>query len=184
MPALDFPSSPTLNQVYTANGKSWRWNGASWVANNSLSDTDVTTALGYTPVNKAGDTLSGNLQFAGNKAQRPQVEALRETVVVASIGTATYTFDLTASNVWDLTMTGNPTLAFSNPPASGILQSITVLLRQGTPGNRTVTYPGSVKWTDGNAPVLATATDKVDVLTFFTVDGGATYYGAHALANL
>jgi hypothetical protein len=30
MPALDFPASPTLNQVYTANGKSWIWNGNSW----------------------------------------------------------------------------------------------------------------------------------------------------------
>lgn len=32
MPALDFPSSPTLNQVYTANGRSWIWNGSSWNA--------------------------------------------------------------------------------------------------------------------------------------------------------
>ena len=30
MPALDFPASPTLNQVYTANGKSWIWSGNSW----------------------------------------------------------------------------------------------------------------------------------------------------------
>jgi len=30
MAALDFPSSPTLGQVYTANGKSWKWDGITW----------------------------------------------------------------------------------------------------------------------------------------------------------
>lgn len=30
MAAFDFPSSPTLNQVYSANGKSWIWDGAAW----------------------------------------------------------------------------------------------------------------------------------------------------------
>lgn len=34
MAALDFPASPTLNQVYTANGNSWIWNGTSWVSDN------------------------------------------------------------------------------------------------------------------------------------------------------
>lgn len=32
MAALDFPNSPTLNQVYTANGSSWSWNGTAWIA--------------------------------------------------------------------------------------------------------------------------------------------------------
>ena len=31
MPDFDFPNSPTNNQVYTANGVSWRWNGVYWV---------------------------------------------------------------------------------------------------------------------------------------------------------
>ena len=30
MAALNFPTSPTLNQVYTSNGKSWRWDGTAW----------------------------------------------------------------------------------------------------------------------------------------------------------
>ena len=31
--ALNFPQSPALNDVYTYNGWSWRWNGTSWVTN-------------------------------------------------------------------------------------------------------------------------------------------------------
>ena len=30
--ALNFPSNPTLNQVYTVGTQSWQWNGNSWVA--------------------------------------------------------------------------------------------------------------------------------------------------------
>jgi hypothetical protein len=30
MAALDFPASPTLNQVYSANGRSWMWDGTAW----------------------------------------------------------------------------------------------------------------------------------------------------------
>jgi hypothetical protein len=31
---LDFPPSPTLNQVYTSGGTSWKWNGYAWDAFN------------------------------------------------------------------------------------------------------------------------------------------------------
>lgn len=37
MAALDFPASPTLNQTYTANGNTWKWNGTSWVTANVVS---------------------------------------------------------------------------------------------------------------------------------------------------
>lgn len=35
MAALDFPTSPTLNQTYTANGLTWKWDGTSWVTQNA-----------------------------------------------------------------------------------------------------------------------------------------------------
>lgn len=46
MAALDFPTSPTLNQTYTANGKTWYWDGASWISDNFVSLTaDVSGTL-------------------------------------------------------------------------------------------------------------------------------------------
>ena len=32
---IDFPNSPTLNQTFTAAGKSWRWNGTAWTAHSA-----------------------------------------------------------------------------------------------------------------------------------------------------
>lgn len=28
---IDYPSSPTVNQIYTYNGKAWVFNGTAWV---------------------------------------------------------------------------------------------------------------------------------------------------------
>jgi len=35
MPALNFPNNPSLNQIYTANDTTWKWNGSSWIRANT-----------------------------------------------------------------------------------------------------------------------------------------------------
>lgn len=30
--AIDFPNSPTTNQIFTVGNKMWRWNGEKWVS--------------------------------------------------------------------------------------------------------------------------------------------------------
>ena len=35
MTTLDFPSSPTIGQTYTANNLTWQWDGTSWATNNA-----------------------------------------------------------------------------------------------------------------------------------------------------
>lgn len=44
--AIDFPTNPTANQVYTYNGKSWVWNGTAWDLYTST--TFVNTLNGFT----------------------------------------------------------------------------------------------------------------------------------------
>ena len=31
---LNFPTSPVLNELYTFNGKTWKWDGAGWITYN------------------------------------------------------------------------------------------------------------------------------------------------------
>lgn len=38
MAALNFPTSPSLNDTYTANGSTWKWNGTSWVSYNAITN--------------------------------------------------------------------------------------------------------------------------------------------------
>lgn len=128
---------------------------------------------------------SGNNVLAtGASLTTPQFTSYRETVVVNSNATGTVTLDLSQGNVFNLTLTGATTLAFSNPPSSGISFSFTVICLQGSGGSKTLAYPASVKFTDSVTPVITTTAGKYDVLTFFTVDGGTTYFGAYAMANL
>ena len=62
---------------------------------------------------------------------------------------------------------------FTNGPASGLAQSIVLLLTNG--GLRTWTWPATVRWASGVAPVLTSS--GVDVLQFFTRDAGANIHG-------
>lgn len=45
MAALDFPSSPTVGQTYTANGLTYTWDGTSWDTNNTVSLSNVSGTL-------------------------------------------------------------------------------------------------------------------------------------------
>jgi len=126
--------------------------------------------------------LNGTLQ--GGVIKNTRLESYSESVnVVNSITTTTYTIDLSASNIFDLTLNNNVTFTFSNAPSAGVLRNSTIILRQGSSGNRLATFTGA-RYTDGITPVLSTGVNQTDVLTFFTVDGGITYFGTFAMANV
>lgn len=55
-----------------------------------------------------------------------------------------------------------------------------VLVQDGT-GNRTVAWSGVFKFAGGSAPVLATAPNKRDIITFINIGGGTWYETARAL---
>lgn len=44
MASIDFPDSPTVNQIFTAGNSTYKWTGVAWVSNNlgSIAWTDVT----------------------------------------------------------------------------------------------------------------------------------------------
>jgi hypothetical protein len=51
MAALDFPTSPTIGQTYTANGGTWVWDGALWSSANVTPVTSGGTGVGTLPAN-------------------------------------------------------------------------------------------------------------------------------------
>jgi hypothetical protein len=88
--------------------------------------------------------------------------------------TGNATLDLTSGNVFSHAPSANATFVFSNPPASGTGYDFT--LKVTPSATVTITWPSSVEWPSGAAPA-APASGETDVYTFFTTDGGTTYYG-------
>ena len=96
-----------------------------------------------------------------------------------NVGTVTEDIDLSAANghVHKITLTGNPTLTFSNPPASGTQIEFEIEFVQDATGGRTVTFPASVVETVS----IHTDPSKTTIVTFRTNDGGTNY---HAIPSL
>jgi hypothetical protein len=133
------------------------------------------TTAGITMDTAADMSLGGYINFQDEQAIRPDFKDYAETVnVLGDLGGGTDTIDLTAGNVVTATVsTSTQTFTFTNPSASGKSCSFTLILTNG--GSQTVNWPGSVDWAGGSAPSLTSS--GIDVLTFFTVDGGTIWYG-------
>ena len=80
--------------------------------------------------------------------------------------------DVTAGGVFAKTISGATTFTVSNVPAAGAVASF--ILELTNPGTN-VTFWAGVKWPGGAAPTLTAA--GVDVLGFYTRDGGTTWRG-------
>jgi hypothetical protein len=117
----------------------------------------------------------GTMNMLDNELVRPVLKDYGEAVnAIGSIGGGTQDIDLEDGNVVTGTVdTSTTTFTFSNPPASGTCGSFTFVVTNG--GSQTVNWPASVDWAGGTAPTLTAS--GVDVLNFFTTDGGTTWYG-------
>jgi len=96
-----------------------------------------------------------------------------------NVGTTTEDLDLSAStgHIHKITLTGNPTLTFSNPPSSGTQIEFEIEFVQDATGGRTVTFPASVAETVTISSVASSTT----IVTVRTNDGGTTYHAIPAL---
>ena len=103
---------------------------------------------------------------------------------IGTIATSTYNIDLSLANIFDLTLGTDVTVTFTNPPASGTTRPVTLIVRQpaSSPG-KTLTVTGA-QYTDGTAPILSTGANQKDVLSYWSIDGGTTYFGTFAMANV
>lgn len=67
-------------------------------------------------------------------------------------------------------------VSINNVPTTGKVVSFTIkFTADGT--LRTITWPASVKWPTGAAPVMTSTAGKVDIFAFVSYDDGATWYG-------
>jgi len=188
MAALDFPSSPVANQVYSVGGKSWSWDStnnmwlgltpstgyalatsSSSIVGGSASSPDATVKIvsstapiTYAPVNNPGFT--GRVGINGQQ--------------INGYSTVTTNIDCSLSNYYNTTVSGNTTFTVSGVPTSNgsgaPVYSFTLELAY-TSG--TITWFSNLKWAGNTAPTFSAST--TNLLMFVTRDGGATWYGSY-----
>lgn len=89
------------------------------------------------------------------------------------------TFDLSAANFQFGTLGGDISVTFSNWPASGKAEFVTIEITNG--GAHSISWPGAVEWDGGSAPALQSS--GVDTLVFYSRDGGTTIRGMHSYSR-
>lgn len=85
MAALDFPSSPSIGQIYTANGHSWQWDGVSWSSVNSGVLPVVNGGTGTTTSTGTGSVvLSASPTFTGAPLSTTAAEKTSTTQIATT----------------------------------------------------------------------------------------------------
>lgn len=202
--AIDFPSSPTLNQQFTSNGTTWIWNGTTWnlyagasiVTQSQLSS----TLASYAPSN--GPTISGIATFVN----KPTMPGYQDEIpyVSASPGPPTLgdyyvnstenvlyvyngvTWDRVSVNSASPTFTG--TVSAENISLSGLLTvaESTEILTTGTISSNvfTANFSSSSVFYVTTAPAanftvnvtnLPTTNNRVTVVSLFVIQGATGF---------
>ena len=122
-----------------------------------------------------GVTLAGAITGADNTVTAVNLKDYGEvTNAIGATGGGTQDIDLNDGNSVSATVdTSTNTFTFSDPTASDELCGFTLTLTNG--GSQTVAWPSSVDWAAATAPTLTAS--GVDVLVFYTIDGGTIWYG-------
>lgn len=159
MATLDFPTSPALNEVYSANGKSWTWNGTSWIVtasvtgnvyfnNNTITTSGTNESLILSP-NGSG-TVSVTSAFSDSAGNiRDLVNSDKTTAYVLVAGDNGKLINITTGGVTvneNIFSAGNNVSIYNNSSsAQTITQGANVtmyLAGTATTGNRTLSQRG------------------------------------------
>jgi len=113
MTALNFPGSPTLNQIYTANGKTFVWNGVSWGV--------------YSPKTFAGLNINGSI------TERTEISASAATGTI-NFNTKSYAVlynTPSATGNWTLNVRGDESTSLNTLLSIGQTMNIAHMVTVG-----------------------------------------------------
>lgn len=132
--------------------------------------TGVSSVFGRTGavVAVAGDYTGAQVTDTSNLPGTYVTDALnylgQATAAVAGGATPSLPFGTNRYQV--LTLSANATPTVTVPPAG--LEAILEVVQPSSGGPYTITWPSSVRWTDGVAPVLSTGASKRDIIRFMS----------------
>ena len=168
-------------EIINANVNTNTWSHIVWTLDTISGTTDngVVTLEGSSP-NLRAET---NFTFDGVSNLMTVTGAVLSTTyreTYSDLGTGgSVTIDLSTGNNFRRQFNGTATISISNPPAGNAFGFTLVTVNAGA---YSITWPASVDWAGGTAPILTSS--GVDVLTFYTYNAGSTYYGFVTGKNL
>lgn len=134
-------------------------------------------ALSTTVSSVTQTTMMTELNMNAYRILSPVFDRYSEIVTSLTISQPTLTLNCQGGSqfynmVLDTTITS---LTVNGGMAANTAISITMILNQGTGGNKTITWPASFKWEGGVKPVLSTTAGAIDVVSAISYDRGVTY---------
>jgi len=159
MAALNFPNTPSISQVHTENGRSWIWDGASWLASNLGGITAL--LAGYLPL--SGGTMSGNINMGNQALLAAKTVTFNGEVDDGSIAGGTYALNFATGIYHKAVLASNFTLTLSPPTGPAICH---VKLFQDATGSRIMTLVGGIWPADylTSDRTLSTNSGALDIL--------------------
>lgn len=164
-------------QTLTASALNGEFNNILNDYNSNITNANIAAAAGIA-VSKIATGLSGAL-VGTTDSQTISNKTLTKPIINGSVQAytndadgATVTFDMSVSNVHNVTLGGNRTLAVSNVSTG---QPFLIILKQGS-GGQTVTWFANIKWVAATVPTLTTTASRWDIFAF--IYDGTNYYGS------
>ena len=120
--------------------------------------------------------VQGNANITGT-ITNATLQGTKDYIIANTATSGANTINLSNSNYFRHILTGNTTFTFSNAPANGTGQLVSVMVIQSANGGNTVTWSNTIYWAGGSLPPATTNANARDLWTFITYDGGSTYWG-------
>ena len=138
-----------------------------------LSGTTDNGVITYVQSTNSGQ-VENNFKFDASKLEvTGSINPTFYSETHSSLGTGgSVTLNLSTANNFTRTVNTNTTFTFSNAPTARAYGFTIALINAGA---YVITWPNTVRWAGAAAPILTSV--GTDVLTFYTLDGGNSYYG-------
>lgn len=176
MTAIDFPNSPSVNDTFTASGRTWTWTGSVWASD----ATDITAALAEKASLTGAETLTNKTLTSPEETWTTSATAATGTVNFDCSTQGVLHYTSNASADWTLNFRGNSSTSLNSILANGQAITLSFLVAQGSTAYKPTAFQidGSAvtpKWSGGTAPSAGNAS-STDVYSFtISKTASATY---------
>ena len=136
--------------------------------------TGTTAELNYNDVPTLGTVEASKTVTADAVGITKKLKTQEQTEIVNAVGTVSSStaINFALGNVVTAILASGGDFTISNPPTSGVYGKFKLILTNG--GTVTDPWHASVKFAGATTPTLTTS--GIDILSFETIDNGATWY--------